>query len=269
MARLKDMAVSRGGDSFIFDPEQIDERPGYNVRNMESIETQEHIRRMADAIHAGGTAAFPPITICQEDGRIYVIAGYCRRRAFILAKNEGAPVKGILAIANNQREDERTLDLLNSNDGLPLTAIEKAKVVQKLVSFQWTPAEIARRRGVSVTSVLNALAILEAPSSVQALIESGEVSATLAVATIKTEGVNAAVTLTKAVKVAKESGKKKATAKHISKPSAEKVINWVTHGPKLVIVLEGILNASGSGQQKAIDAAGTLLDKIKGELAWT
>jgi len=137
MARLKDMAVSRGGDSFIFDPEQIEERPGYNVRNMESIETQEHIRRMADAIHAGGTSAFPPITICQEDGKIYVIAGYCRRRAFILAKAEGAPVKGILAIANNQKDDERTLDLLNSNDGLPLTAVEKAKVIQRLISFQW------------------------------------------------------------------------------------------------------------------------------------
>jgi hypothetical protein len=27
--------------------------------------------------------------------------------------------------------------------------------------------------------------------------------------------------------------------------------------------------AVSSGQQKAIDAAGTLLDKIKGELAWT
>lgn len=138
MARLKDLAVGRGGDSFIFDPSQIEEKPGYNVRDMESVETQAHIRRMADAIHASGTTAFPPITIGQEDGVIYVYAGYCRRRAFILAKDEGAPIKGILAIANTQKEDERTLDLLNSNDGLPLTPLEKAKVIQRLVSFQWT-----------------------------------------------------------------------------------------------------------------------------------
>jgi hypothetical protein len=81
MARLKDLAVGRGGDSFIFDPEEIQEKPGYNCRDMSSNETQAHIRRMADAIHAGGTSAFPPITIGQEDGTIYVYAGYCRRHA--------------------------------------------------------------------------------------------------------------------------------------------------------------------------------------------
>lgn len=61
MARLKEIALGRGGDSFLFDPEAIQEKPGYNVRDMESPETQSHIRRMADSIHAGGTASFPPI----------------------------------------------------------------------------------------------------------------------------------------------------------------------------------------------------------------
>src|SRR6185369_3087608 len=170
MARLKDLAIGTK-DSFLFDPELIEEKPGYNVRDMESPETQAHIRKMVDAIHSGGTLAFPPITICAEEGKIYVLAGYCRRRAFVLAKQEGAPIKGILAVANTQKEDERALDLLNSNDGLPLTPLEKAKVVQRLISFDWTPSEIARRRGQSVTTINNLLALLDAPADVVKMVE--------------------------------------------------------------------------------------------------
>lgn len=38
MARLKEIAIGRGGDSFLFDPAQIQEKPGYNVRDMDSPE---------------------------------------------------------------------------------------------------------------------------------------------------------------------------------------------------------------------------------------
>jgi len=221
MARLKEheACVGRGGDSFLFQPEAIKERPGYNVRDMDSPETQAHIRKMADAIHAGGTTAFPPITICQENGEIYVVAGYCRRRAFVLAKEEGAPIKGILAIANTQNEEERTLDLLNSNDGLPLKPLETAKAIKRLTTFGWTAQEIAQRRGVSTTTITNALALLEAPADVVQMVEQGQVSATLAVNTVRQEGsLLAGKTLRDAVKVAEDHGKIKATSKHV-KPS--------------------------------------------------
>lgn len=214
MARLKDLAVG-SKDAFLFDPEIIEEKPLYNVRDMESAETQAHIRRMADAIHVGGTASFPPITIHQEDGKIFVVAGYCRRRAHILARQEGAPIKGILAIANNQDEAERTLDLLNSNDGLPLTPLEQAKAVQRLLSFDWSPAEIAKRRGWSVSHVNDLILLLKAPSKVKEMVQSGEVSATTAIKTIRERKSAAPQVLAEAAETAKAEGKKKVTAKHI------------------------------------------------------
>lgn len=215
MARLKDLAVCRGGDTFLFDPEKIKEIPGYNARDMDSEETKAHIRKMADAIHAGGTVNFPPITVGQKDGEIFLYAGYCRRRAFLLAKQEGAPIKGILAIANNQKEDERVLDLLNSNDGLPLTPLEKANVVKRLLSFGWTAAEISKRRGVSLGTINNLIALLDAPGEIKEMVKSGEVSATLAVNTIRSEKEDAADKLNDAIEVAKANGKKKATVKHL------------------------------------------------------
>lgn len=266
MARLKEheACIGRGGDSFLFDPEQIHEREGYNCRNMDATETVNRIRKMADAIHAGGTAAFPPITVCQEEGRIFVIAGYCRRRAFILAKQEGAPIKGILAIANTQKEDERTLDLLNSNDGLPLTPLEKAKAVKRLIDFRWTSQEIARRRGVSVTAINNLLALLDAPADVVQMVEAGEVSATLAVNTVRQEGtLLAGPKLADAVKVAKEKGKSKATTKHVaaSRPRTD----WEAQARRLKTALALIVHAAGvQAQQAAIDQAAQLLGELRG-----
>lgn len=148
---------------------------------MSSDATQEHIRKMANSIHENGTVSFPPITICKDGDKVYVVAGYCRRRAFILARQEGAPIKGILAIANTQKEEDRTLDLLNSNDGLPLTQIEKARVIERLQKFGWSTQEIARKRGVSEQSIRQLLAVLELPIDVQEMVSKGEVSATLAV----------------------------------------------------------------------------------------
>lgn len=295
MARLKELAIGRGGDSFIFDPEMIEEKPGYNCRNMDAPETVAHIRKMADAIHAGGTAAFPPITIHQEEGKIYVVAGYCRRRAFVLAKQEGAPVKGIMAVANTQNEAERALDLLNSNDGLPLTMMEQAHAVQRLRSFQWEPAEIAKRRGVSVTAIQNLLSLLDVPAEVKQLVTDGKVSASLAVKTVKKEGEGAAETLNKAVEKAKGAGKERATAKHLpkaAKPMSEAIepeipvsseakeeykpspeateyaqnigINWEYYGPLLKSAIEAIRDAdTPSERSMAIADAVALAQGIK------
>jgi len=194
MARLKEQAVGRGGDTFFFNPEDIHEIPNYNVRDMDSVETKAHIRSMADAIIAGGTASFPPITVGQIDGKIYVYAGYCRRRAFLLAKQEGAPIKGILAVANTQTDEERTVDLLTSNNGLALTPMEKAQAVKRLVMFSWTPTEIAHRLGVSLSSINNLICLFNSPKEVQKMVSDGEVSATTAISVVRSEKSGANIT---------------------------------------------------------------------------
>jgi ParB/RepB/Spo0J family partition protein len=224
--RLKELAVGRGGDTLLFDPEMIEEKDGFNVRDMNHPETIAHIRKMADAIKETGTATFPPITISQESGHIYVYAGHCRRRAFILAKEEGAPIKGILCVANNQKEDERTLDLLNSNDGLPLKPLEQAKVMKRLLSFQWTISDIAKKRGVSPQAISNTLALLALPAPAAELVETGQVAATLAVETVRQQGALIGTdALQTAVKTAKEKGKSHATKKHLPKKTTLQAIH--------------------------------------------
>jgi ParB/RepB/Spo0J family partition protein len=271
MARLKKMGT-RSGDIIMLDPEIIEEKPGYNVRDMESEPTQAYIRQMADSIHASGTAVFPEITVRQENGNVYVVRGHCRRRAFILARQEGADVKGIRVIADTLKGDaEHCLDLLNSNDGLPLTPMEKAKVVKRLVSFEWTVQEIAKRRGCSPGTISNMLALLNAPADVAELVESGKVSATLAISTVRKEGeLYAGDALQKAVDAAVSKGKTRATAKHLPKTpkQVQQETNskktWNIWGPRLKSAIETILEAPGvSAQQAAIDQAANLLEEME------
>ena len=215
MAKLKDLAIKGAGDRLLFDLDKIYEMPGYNCRDMSSAETQAYIRRMADAIKANGTDAFPEITVFQEGDRVYVHRGHCRRRAFILAKSEGAPVTGIRVIAAPKQDDaERALDLLQSNDGLPLTPLEKAAAVKRLLKFEWTPAQIAKARGCSVTAITDLIKLLDAPEEVKEMVRDGKVAARTATEVVRREGAEQGTeTLKKAVEAAKASGKDKATAK--------------------------------------------------------
>jgi ParB family transcriptional regulator, chromosome partitioning protein len=228
---LKDITIKKK-DMILVDPRIITELPEYNSRNMESPETQAHIRKMANAMKESGVANFPPVTVSQKDGVTYLYAGYCRRRAAMLAISEGAPIVGIWAVANTQSDQERILDLLTSNDGLPLTMLEKAEVVKRLLKFEWTVSMIAQKMGVTPKAISDILALGEAPEEVKELVQGGKVSATLALEVTKENPEAAATTLKGAVQVAENQGKTKATRKHIQSP-AESRIKTVYEQPKL------------------------------------
>jgi ParB family chromosome partitioning protein len=270
--RLKDMAgVGRGKDEYVIDPDIIQTKPGWNGRDMNSPETQAHIRRMADCIKENGTAAFPPITVYQEEDIIYVAAGHCRLEAHRIAKAEDAPIKGITARADVLSEEDRVLDQLNSNSGLELSTLEKANVIKRLCSFGWTLAEVAKRTGNSVTHIENQLALANAPQEIKTMVKENKVAARTATDVIRKEGATRATdTLKEAVKTAESKGKTKATAKHIPKREPEQKTftqltegagtDWSTRGPLLEKALRKIIDAENSAkQQQAIMDARTLV----------
>jgi ParB-like chromosome segregation protein Spo0J len=68
-----------------------------------------------------------------------------------------------------------------SNSGEPLTALEKAKVVGRLVAHGWSQQEIAKKCGwKSVASVVQYLEMLAMPEAVKEQVRQGDVSATTA-----------------------------------------------------------------------------------------
>jgi len=238
---VRDLAISRGASILIFDPHKLEEIPEYNTRDMNSASTVAHIREMADSIKVNGNELFPPATICQEGDRVFIINGWCRRRAHIIAMEEGAPVKGIACLFTTRKKPEDvTLGILTSNDGLPLTALEKAKAVNRLIAFSWNPADIAAKTGWSVTTVNNLIALHDAPDEIIDMVNSGQVSATLATKLVKEKGCDGALDVLKdAVEVSKQAGKSKATAKDLSNIAAKKV-PWRKYGPLCYNILKAI-----------------------------
>jgi len=267
---LRDQAISRGASILIFNPNDICELPEYNFRNMESPETIAYVRSMADAILSNGVAAFPPITIRRsEDGVIAVMAGWCRRRAHVLAMSEGADIKGIQCIdAGKKSKDEIYLDVLTSNTQLPLTAMEKAKGVKALLNGLWSPADIAKKTGWSISTVNNLIALYDAPDEISQMVKDGVVSATFATEIVKSNTPDEAVKkLKSAANTAEKAGKKKVTKKDL-KDATEKGISWKKFGPRMFKILSDIYECPITDRGKMQDRlaiAGELLATIEDE----
>jgi ParB family chromosome partitioning protein len=223
--KIRDLAVGRGQEVMFFEPDFLKEFDSYNVRDYDSPEVKEHIRSMADAIKENGILNFSPITVTKVGDDVFIVSGHCRKRAFSLAKSEGCDIKGIPAVVApaSMSEQERILDLISSNNGLPLKQLEKAKVVERLVKLGWAPEEVAKKLGQSVTAINNLLILLNAPEPIKELVKEGTVSATTAIETIQEKGTEAAVkVLEDAVENAKDRGKTRATAKDLH-PRIKKV----------------------------------------------
>ena len=258
---------SRGPSTVVLDPRIIKESPTDNTRDMDSLDTIAHIREMTDAILSEGNECFPPITVYQEANAVYVMSGWCRRRAHVLAMEEGAPIKGILClVAPRKRPEDIALSILTANDGLPLTAIEKSKAVKRLQSFLWTTADIAKKTGWSISTVQNLISLHDAPDSILQMVKDGEVSATLATKIVKEKSPEEAEKILKsAVDTSKKAGKQKATESDLNRVR-EKKVQWNKVGPKLYQLLKSIYEIPANKKDKVWDKialAGELLAKIE------
>lgn len=270
---IRDLAISRGASTLIFDPRTILENPQDNTREMESESTQAHIREMANAIKENGNELFPPITIYQEGESLFVQSGWCRRRAHVLAMEEGAPIKGIICLSTLKKKPaDATLNILNSNDGLELTPIAKARAVKRLVSFLWTPTEIAQKTGKSISTINNLIALDDAPDAILDMVKAGDVSVTLAQKMVREKGTEGAVeALKSAVETSKKAGKRKATQRDIQNVK-NKSVSWKKYGPKLFELLKAIYETPATERQKVwekIANAGELImeiEEIQGEV---
>ena len=210
-------AVQGKRDSYPVDPRALKIDPAYNVRDIKDPETVAHVRWLADSIAENGVKV--PLEVRLDGEDIYVVAGHCRHAATMLAISEGAEIATVLCIPEPKgtNEVERTLNLVTSNSGKPLTPLAIAEVVRRMLAFGWTNESIAKRLGwKSVATVENSIALMGAPAEVKDMVRSGAVSASTASKVVKKEGSKAAATLKAA---AAKTGK--ATSKTIKESKGE------------------------------------------------
>ena len=210
MASLQDSAIHRV-DMYQFDPARIEVEPGYNIRAFNSA-ADEDDAALKESIRASGVRI--PLTIRTKGDLVFVVAGHRRLAAVKELIAEGEEIRAVpcLPEAKGTTEADRQLDLIRSNQGKPLTPMQRAEVIKRLVGFGWDEAEIATKIGCSRSHVADMLTLSGAEQDVRQMVQSGEIAATTAVRAIKQEGDGAGAMLADAVTAAKANGKKKVSA---------------------------------------------------------
>ncbi len=148
--------------------DQIDHNP-FQTR---STVSQEQLAELAASIAANGVVQ-PVLVRPVAGGRFQLIAGERRWRASQIAGKTTVPA--ILRQVSDEQAMEITI--VENLQRADLNPMEQARAFERLSrEFQMTQEQMAQRTGKDRASVANFLRLLRLPQSVQASVESGELS---------------------------------------------------------------------------------------------
>lgn len=213
--RLKDMEGVTARDHFMIDPSKIRLDRDYNIRDLHTPEAVAGIEELALSIQESGLRV--PLLVRKDDDReeIVLVQGHRRWTAIMLLRKRGVPFAAVECLAESKKRspEDRTLDLFLSNDGVPLTEMEKAEAIARLLSYGWKEAQIALKLGKSASYVSHLKALKEMPERVQEQVRQGEVAAATALKLVREEGPEQAAT------IIEEAAAEISEAKHGESPS--------------------------------------------------
>ena len=222
-------AGASSGDLWMVPIESILVMEDFNVRTNNS-EYVAHIESLASSIFENGFWRDKPLSgfVAKQDGQdcIYVVDGHSRLAAAKKAIEKGAPITHLPMVTKpaGTNAEDLIVGLVVSNTGKPLTPLEKALVCKKLTDHHgMSAAEIGRRLNFTSQYVGELLKLVSAPRKIRLMVESGEISASNAVAAVEKHGSKAAEFIEQKLTVAKASGKKKVTQAALA-PKKNKVL---------------------------------------------
>ncbi len=221
---IMDLAPRRG-NLYDFDPRLLKVESGWNSRIVTFDPANEEDLALACSIAEVGVKQ--PLTVYMKDGEPTVTDGHRRLAATLYAIDTlKAEIKAIpvQTEAKHASEADRVLSQLVRNQGKPLAPIEKASVYAKLTDLGWKVPEIAKKVGASAQHVTELLTLRAGPAAVVEMVKAGEVSAGLAMSTLRDkrgDGTAATAALYEGLKRAQSEGKSKATAKHVERPAPD------------------------------------------------
>ena len=166
-----------------------------------------------------GTAKLPPIMVRKNGDKYDLIHGYRRMTAINELEAAGATLQPIKAIpvSKEYTEMDELYDHFAQNGGKELTPWEQAKGFKQLEEAGESRKDIAGKAGVTEAHVCNMLKITSVSAEVKEAITKGLVASTLVLNTMNKYGEEADGLILKAIDVAKDSGKVKATNKDVEK----------------------------------------------------
>lgn len=162
-----------------------------------------------------------PLKGYEKDGKIILKDGHRRMRAVKLALQKGKKIERVPLILEEKAmsEEERTLEFILYNEGKQLTMLEQSEVIQRLLNFGWKVTDVVKRTGKARGYIENLILLARTTVKVKSHIKEGKISAHAVVQimqAVKGDADKALKEIEAAIQTAKESGKEKATPKHVA-----------------------------------------------------
>jgi ParB/RepB/Spo0J family partition protein len=162
-----------------------------------------------------------PLKGYKKGDQIILKDGHRRMRAVNLAITKGHKIERVPVIIELQslNEEERTLEFLIYNDGKPLTMLEQSEVIKRLLNFGWKITDVVKKTGKARGYIENLIMLTKTSMKVQNFIKEGKISAHTVIQitqAFKGDIDKTTEEVEKAIKIATESGKEKATPKHVT-----------------------------------------------------
>lgn len=221
---IKDIANGRS-DLYRVDPKLIQIKEGWNSREGTDPANAAHVAELAASIREVGVKK--PLVCYMENDVTYVTDGHCRLQAVMHLIEEGVEIKTVPVMVEDRHANEadRIFSQIVHNAGKPLTSLEQAKVFKRLVDLGWAQKDIAAKAGITGGRVSQLLELLILPAILQKYIIEGKASANMVLTIYKKHKQDVDETIMElngAVKVAEESGRKRAMPKDTAEGGSKK-----------------------------------------------
>lgn len=204
----------------------VNVREGYNPRIITPAYL-EGLERLADSMVANGFYPDKPLgcIIVAEGGqnKVYVEDGHRRYAALQIALKRGAKIETVpvAILPRTMTPEERLVHMVKSNnEGEKFKPLELAVIVARLVKFGHDDQKIADELSMTTAYVRQLKTLAGAPAEIRKLVESGDISSTLAIEALQEHKEEAPALIKEAVEDAKAEGKK-ATKKTVKKVAAK------------------------------------------------
>lgn len=165
-------------DMFLIPIANLKEEEGFNVR-----EDYGDLDELARSLAENGQLQPLTVRLSDTDKTAILVDGHRRIRAFQIANEKyGSSFKAAWCIQEGKgaNEESRIFDLFTRNSGKPLTPIEQASAVKRLVGYNLKVADIAKKIGKTSKYVNNILALNSASKDLRDAVQGGLISTTAA-----------------------------------------------------------------------------------------
>jgi len=247
-------AGASSADLWQVDYSQLHVLPGFNVREHDAA-YKAHITNLANLMVANGYQRDKPmagyVVVRNGFNQIVITDGHCRYEAIPIARSLGADIVRVPVVVkpSGTSAEDLAVSMVTSNSGKPLTPYELGTVCKRLQGFGLDEKQIALRLNFTTTYVIDLLFLQGCPEGIRKLVQTGKVSAGVAIEAVRKHGDKAQEVLEGAVGKAEAKGKAKATTKDLE-PTWKAEVKKA--GPRLY---EALMWVRADGGFKKLSAA--------------